>query len=484
MEKSSNSELISEILSPQFINDFIEYWEKIISIIRPKGKSIISWKKWENTSKKVLTKFTEFFYEKWRHLEIISSIEAYTEKFSSFIYYFRGNHILIPKQLILYEACKSSRTLLLGLKKNPSNEEFKKVLLTLCGDLNVRLRKSDLRILQKILQPRFSKSLDRFPKLKELAYGTRQDTRTVSSSLSYLIQHHILNSIYLVNMARIGYQTTLIFHKQKQSEQSRDIKPYIILSIPLTTHGYFSTVIQYSYWDTASYNKLMKFFDSEDKIKISFIFRGWNFGGLTQNPEKRWQLRPPLLEEGGNWTTQLLLGDTGIEFNLNPHYDPYPLSFREGRLLDLVHKHSTMTEEALAKQLQISRAYITEDFKKLLRNHIISRYPIFGNLGLGSRVYFCIRGLTTSKKGGLKNILEHLKFFPYIEVFYNLEEGTLIGHVNIPLLWTNVFIFRLTNLPQLYPGCSYYYYIGPEVYAPWTFDILATYDWHNCPQGR
>ena len=188
------------------------------------------------------------------------------------------------------------------------------------------------------------------------------------------------------------------------------------------------------------------------------------------------------MEEGGNWTKRLILGETGVKFNLDPQYDPYPLSAREGRLLDLVHKVSMMTENELAKELQISRSYITEDFKKLLRKHIIFRYPIFANIGLGSRVYLCIRGLTTSRAGGLKNIIEHLMFFPYVEVFYNLEEGTLIGSVNIPLFWTNKFIFRLTNLPELYPGCSYYYYIGPEVYHPWASDILGTFDWDNHPQ--
>ena len=188
-----------------------------------------------------------------------------------------------------------------------------------------------------------------------------------------------------------------------------------------------------------------------------------------------------MLEEGSNWSTQLILGEIGVKFNLDPHYDPFPLSPREERLLDLVQKHSTMTEETLAKQLQITRSFITEDMKKLLRNRIIFRYPIFANLGLGSRIYFCIRGLTPLRAGGLKNILEHLKFFPYVEVFYNLEEGTLIGNVNIPLFWTNAFIFRLTTLPELYPGCSYYYYIGSDIYDPWAFDILGTFNWNNLP---
>jgi len=479
MKESHQSRLISEKLSPQFIKDFIDYWEKIEEILRLEGKNLVSWREWNEIAKKMLPNLTKPFYEKWKRLKIISLVEQYTEKFSSFVFYFRGGSILIPRQLIIYRTSRPSHNLLKDIKNNPSIEEFEKVMFTLCADLNVKLRKSDFKVLQKLSQPRFSKSLTRFPKLKELAYGIRKDIRTVSSSLNYLIQHQVLSTIYLVDIARIGYQTMLIFHNRKKPEMSKDIQPYISLSFPVTTQGGFSTVLQYPYRNTASYDKLMNFFDSEDRIQMNFLFCGWNFGGLTRKSEKRWILLPPLLEESGKWSTQLILGETGLEFNLDPLYDPYPLSYRQGRLLDLVHKHSTMTEDMLAKELQLSRTYITEDFKNLLRNHIILRYPIFSNLGLTSKVYFCIRGLTTLNHGGLKNIIEHLKFFPYVKVFYNLEEGTLIGKVNIPALWINAFIFRLTSLPELYPKCSYYYYIGPEVYDPWAFDILGTFDWDN-----
>ena len=128
--------------------------------------------------------------------------------FSSIILHFKGASILLPKQIILYETTKPSNTLLSNLRENPSNECLERILITLCGDLNIRLMKTDLQIIQKLAQPRFSKSLDRYPKLKELAYGIRRDGRTVSSRLDYLFQHHILSLIYLVDMARVGYQTS------------------------------------------------------------------------------------------------------------------------------------------------------------------------------------------------------------------------------------------------------------------------------------
>lgn len=477
MEEEQQSELISDRQSFKFILDFIDYWESVKVIIKPDGKSVILWRKWKEISQKIMGELTRPFYEKWKHLETVYLIDYYSKEYSSFVYDLKGDKILIPKQLILYETCKSSDSLLSSLKKNPSINEFDRVLRSLFVDLNIPLRKSDFQLIKKMSQPNFSKSLDRFPKLKELAYRTRQDVRTVSSSFAYLTQHEVLSLIYLVDMARIGYETMLLVHQE--SEIGKEILPYVALSFPLTTQGNFSTLIQYSYRDTSSYSNLMEFFKTEDRTQMSFHYRGWNFGGFTKNPDKRWKLKPPLLEEGGSWSTQLILGETGVESNLNPHYDPYQLSYREGRLLGLVHKHSTMEEETLEKQLQISRSYISEDWKKLLRNGIIFRYPIFRNIGLGSWVYFCIRGLESSESGGIRNIVEHLKFFPYSEMYYNLEVGTVTGSVNIPLSWSNSFIFRLTTLPEVYPECSYFYYIGPKVIDPWAFDILGTFDWHN-----
>ncbi len=476
MEEEQQSELINEKENIKFILDFIGYWKSVKTFIKPDGKSVISWRKWKEISRKMVDELTRPFFEKWKHLETVYLIEEYYVEHSSFVFSLRGNQLLFPYQLILFEAWKSSDSLISSLKKNPSTRVFEKVLNSLFVDLNVRLRKSDYQIIRKLAQPGFSKSLDRFPKLKELAYGTRQDVRTVSNSLKYLFQHNVLSLIYLVDMARIGYQTELIFHKK--SKILTNLEPYIAHSFPLTTHGGFSTVIQYPYRDTSAYLNLIEFFDSEDKVQMHFFYRGWNFGGFTQNPDERWKLKPPLLEVGGNWNTQLIVGEIGIEFNLNPLYNSYPLSYREGRLLGLVHKHSAMAEENLVKQLQVSRSYIAEDWKKLLRNSIIFRYPVFSNIGLGSKVHFCIR-INSSKTGGIRNILEHLKFFPYVEMIYNLEEGIVVGKVKIPLSWTNDFIYRLSDLRDNYQEYSYYYYIGPDVYAPWAFDILGTFDWHN-----
>lgn len=479
--RKNSLELINLNMPLLFINDFIEYWENIKAIVRKEGNSAISWKKLIKIAQNVLETLTQPIYDKWKDLERLSWIEAYIETFSSIILHFKGASILLPRQLILYEAMKPRNTLLFSLKENPSNEQLERILFSLCGDLNIKLIKSDLQILQKLVQSRFSKSLDRYPKLKELAYGIRRDVRTVSNRLDYLFQHQILSPIYLVDMARIGYQTILIFHNKARSEISKKIQPYIVMSFPLSAHDGFSTILQYPFRDIESYKRIKGIFSQKEEYIINGQYCGWNFSGLTQNPNERWKLLPPILQDGGNWSTRLLIGDTGVEFNLDPYYEPFPLTYRQGRLLGLIHKLSAMEEEFLAKQLKISRAYITKDANELLRNRIIFRFPIFFNLGFGSWIHFVINKLARDSQGGLMNVLEHLKFFPYVNVFYNLDAGTLVGRIRMPPSWTNRFIYSLTSLPQTYPDCSYSYYIGPESYCPWAFDILGTFDWDNYP---
>jgi hypothetical protein len=423
-EGEINSDLISLKVPFSFINDFIEYWEKLTEIVRPKGKSPLIWKKWTQIAQNILKNATLPFYDKWKHLDSLLWIEAYIKAFSSITLHFKGGYILLPRKIIHYESVKPQNTLLSSLREDPSDKGLERILISLCGDLDIRLMKTDLQILQKLGQPRFSKSLDRYPKLKELAYGIRRDVRTVSNRMEYLRQQDILSLIYLVDMARVGYQTLLVFHDKNRSILPKRIQSFIVMFSPITGTDSFSTILQYPFRDTNIYEELIGFFNSENKVILKDQYHGWNFSGLVQNPKERWKLLPPILQDGGNWSKRLIIGETGVEFNLDPYYDPFPLTYRQGQLLAIIHKRATMEEEYLAKELGVGRAYVSADAKELLRNHIIFRFPIFFNLGFGTWIYFCIRGLNSNHSGGLTNILEHLKFFPYVNVFYNIDVGT------------------------------------------------------------
>ncbi|MFX0052250.1 MAG: hypothetical protein ACFFAJ_04065 [Candidatus Hodarchaeota archaeon] len=474
MKKESLTELISLDKQKTFIEAFINYWEIVKSHINFKKRKL-NWQKWPQIAKNLLYSITKPFYDNWVHTGMLSWNEAYIREFSSITLQYRGDLVLIPKQLIYYESCKPENTLLLSLKNNQTKINLERILVLLFEDTNLRLRKTDFNLLKNLAQPRFSRSLDRFPKNKELAARLHCDIRTISRSYSYLFQHQMLSLIYLVDLARIGYQTILIHHNQDHRHIPDSVKPYIESNIPTSTEEDFVAILKFPYRNTQIYLELMEHLDSDRKILLKTQYRGWNLAGLTQNPTDRWKLKPPLMEDAESWNKNLIVGETGVEFNLDPSFDNYVLSNRESHLLALVHKHSTMTEEYLSKQLKISRSYILEDWKNLLRNKLIFRFPIFRNIGLGSQIYFCLSGFESLQRE-LTNIIDHLRFFPYSNMMYNLKSGILVGRMNLPPSWLNDFIYQLASLPDFYPNCSYFYYIGPKAYWPWGFDILNTFD--------
>jgi hypothetical protein len=468
-------------LKVNFILDFIDYWEKVRSIIWRGDNKKVSWKIWDSLTKSMFASLTEPFYSKWKHLGILSWVDGYVQTFSSIYLNLKGAGILIPRQLLLYESYKPNHNFIQTLRESPTPDDFVRVLYALVEDLNIRLKKSDYKVIQKLANPRFSKSLDRFPKIKELAYTTRQAIKTVASSMNYLVTHHILTIQYLVDLGRIGYQTKLFIYYQDDSEDIQNIQRYFSLRFPLTSDNLMVAVVQYPYRDTGALRKIENKLNPVQRIILAKKCKGWNMQGLTTNPEDRWQLRPPILEGGVNWDKQLVLNSPTIELNLDPLFDPYPLALIEARLLGIVHSLSTMEEDPLTKQLNISRSHLRKIWKKLLRGKIIFRFPIFSNLGLGSWIYFLVRDISADN---LEKLVQHLRFFPYIDLYYDFSNGTLIGEVLISPLWTHLFLSRLTALPKVFPSCTYQYYIGPEAYCPWGFDILNTYDWGNVPRKK
>ncbi|MHA1227724.1 MAG: hypothetical protein ACTSPV_13335 [Candidatus Hodarchaeales archaeon] len=465
----------SNSITKEFIFDFVRYWEEVLQIIKPKGVKFVNWTEWDKIVKEPpLFGLTEGFCQRWKNTGIVSWFEPYIKTYGSFVLHFRGGLVLLPRQFILLESFQSSELLREGLKSNPTQDEFIRIIDALFDDLNVRLKPNDLKILQKISTPIFSKSLDKFPKIKELAYWMRKDPRTISSRLQYVMTVGVLSHIYLVDMARIGYNTIQIKHETPKKEIPKSVFAYLLLHSPLKD-GTFQSVIQIPYTDTQKITEIKRIFQPKSWKNLHLQFRGWNFSGLTTDPSKRWILRPPLLQRGGSWKTKIILPRTGIEFNLDPYFEPYPISIREARILSIVSNMSSMKVDYIAEVLSISRQYVTESWKQLLRRKIIFRFPVFNNIGLGSWIYFTMDNI--GSKDNLENIICHLKFFPYLNLYYSPDEGFLTGLTNIPLNWTHSFIYRLNSLVDTYDKIKTSFYLGPDAYFKWGSDIQNTFNW-------
>jgi hypothetical protein len=466
----------SDIEQEFFIKDFLKFWDHIRSSICSNKKKYTLWRNWGELAETMFHDITLPFYNRWKHTGYLEHIEAYIKNFNSLLLNVNGIMILIPKRMIFFEAMERNSKLFDMLKENPTLKQFTKSLLTISKGLNVPIRKSDTKIIQKLANPRFSKSLDRFPKMAELAYSTRSDVRTVTSRLNFLIDSHILSIIYTINMAKIGYQTISFLHNVKLKDIPSDLQEYIMFNFPTPTLQSYITLLQYPYSNSTLMLEIKEAFNisySDCKV-LSKQYRGWNFGGLTNNKAGRWKLRPPLLNPGGNWKQDLILGKTGSISNLDPLFDPYELSKEDARLLGYIQLYSTMDDASLEKQLNRSRKTIVADWKRLLQNEIIQKFPIFSNLGLGSRIYFFISNLSSSN---LRLVNQHFKFFPYTHVFFDEHEGLIIGCVNVPSKWTHTFLYQLSSLVEEFPNSITNYYIGPEKISRWGINLMKTFHW-------
>jgi hypothetical protein len=466
----------SDIEQELFIKDFLIFWDHIRSFIDSNEKKYTLWRNWGKLAEKMYLDTTLPFYNRWKHTGYLKYIEAYIRNFNSLLLNVNGIMILIPKRMIFFEAMERNSKLFEMLKEKPTLKQLTKSLLTISKGLNVPIRKSDTKIIQKLANPRFSKSLDRFPKMAELAYSTRSDVRTVTSRLNFLIESHILSIIYTINMAKIGYQTISFLHNKNLKDIPSDLQEYIMFNFPASTLQSNITLVQYPYSNSTIMLEIKEAFKiSSSDCKVLFKqYRGWNFGGLTNNPADRWKLRPPLLNPGGNWKQDLILGKTGSTSSLDPFFDPYELSKEDAKLLGYIQLYSTMDDASLEKQLNRSRKTIVADWKRLLQNEVIQRFPIFSNLGLGSWIYFFISNLSPSS---LRLINQHFKFFPYTHVFFDEQEGGIIGCVMIPSKWTHTFLYQLSSLAEEFPESKTNYYIGPEKLTRWGINLMKTFHW-------
>jgi hypothetical protein len=476
MSLENLQESISLKEEEEFIKDFLNLWGTIRLMMESVEHKYKTWRNWGNLAEKIFQDTTLPFYEKWKHIDHIRYVESYATSYFSILFHMDGMSILIPRKLILHEANITEGEVFEMLQTKPTLSQFRKVISHLTKDYNFPLRKTDVKILQKLSNPRFSKSLDKFPKMRELAYGTRQDVRTVSSRLDFLIESEILSIFYSVDMAKIGYQTAIFLHDTKLPDISVEIRDYVFYDFPSPSLQKFVAVVQYPYTDSEIISNLESSFKtSSGAFTIAAKqFRNWNLAGLTPKPEERWKLRPPLLQPGGSWLRDLIVGNIGFEYNLDPEYDYYQLSLQEAELLGYISQYSTMDDISLEKQLKRSRKSINVDWRNLLRNKIINRFPTFYNIGLGSWVYFYISKIPSNR---FRSLLQHFKFFPFTNIFYNEKKGTMTGLVIIPLEWTSLLLYSFASMYSELPGVDISYYIGPDVLVRWSTNIQKTFDW-------
>ncbi|MHA2073276.1 MAG: hypothetical protein ACW97X_01510 [Candidatus Hodarchaeales archaeon] len=467
----------------EYFHDFIQIWEKFKQLIDPTERSHTNWKRWQKICRENIQSVTKPFYEKWKHTNLLSW-GFHIKKYASLTLKVTGGYLLIPYQFLLYESHYPGNDSLEALKHEPTDFGYEKAIFNIYRDLNIELKEVEFNILHKIANPRFTKSLDKFPTVKELTYGLRyKDERTINRGLNFLIWNSILSLIYLIDLSKIGYETDVVFHKKSFREIPPEILAHITMSFPINTDGEYISIIQYPNNNISKLERIESSLESTGNTNLIIQQRGWNLEGLTKKRINRWQLRPPALA-GRGLLGKIIPAPASVVYNLDTYLDPYHLNSLEARLLGVIHGMSTMSENTLVSKLGVGREYITQAWRGLLQHQIITRFPIFSNIGLGGWVNFAIKGKKEKHEEIVTNFLRHLQFFPYRNVFSNNAQCLLVGSVVLPPKWVRIFLYRLAELPHYYDDLKYFYYIGPDKYEPWGLDIINTYDWGRVDKAK
>ncbi|MHA2239518.1 MAG: hypothetical protein ACXAB2_14315, partial [Candidatus Hodarchaeales archaeon] len=322
-------------IETNFIYAFIRFWEEFKHFLNSIECSSISWEDRHRICEDNLHTVTREFYEKWKHTKLLHW-GLYIEKFSSFTLKVKGGFIILPYKILLFESFYPGNDSLDNLKKEPTEYGYEKAIFNITRDLNIELKKTEFRLIRKIANPQFVKSLDKFPTVKELTYSLRyKDERTINKGLQFLFWNSILSIIYLIDLPKIGYATDVIFHQKKLREIPPEVLVYMVTSFPLNNGKECISVIQYPNTCISKLEEIESILEASGNMSLAEQQRGWNLEGLTRKRLDRWQLRPPALA-GRGLTSKIIPALTSVEYNLEAYFDSYQLNLLEARLLGII----------------------------------------------------------------------------------------------------------------------------------------------------
>jgi hypothetical protein len=176
---------------------------------------------------------------------------------------------------------------------------------------------------------------------------------------------------------------------------------------------------------------------------------------------------------------QIISEGNGIEYNLFNDMSAQKITRTQARMLDLV-QNGTAPNKHLSMTLGITPKYVKDFFDYFFSKNLITRFPIFSNIGLNSKVWITLIGSQNNTNENLiQNIVEHLKLFLFCCLFYNErsldQKGRLMltGILWIPESWFIDFYSVWVHLID--EGFIPKININQGV-IKWGLDVADTYD--------
>ncbi|MFX0183061.1 MAG: hypothetical protein ACFE95_08275 [Candidatus Hodarchaeota archaeon] len=434
-------------LGQTFIREFIQYYTHL------KNYKIICVKEVVSISKKVHEKLTKPFYEKWSQLYFIRWNPGYAKHFYSFVMLCGGTKILLPHRLLVYEVIQPENKILEQLKAAKTLDKFFDVLNGLLRHLNLPLLKNDVKIIKTFMNPFLQKKVRSTPTNRQLAEILKISENTVSRRLNLLYQKTIISHIYRVNMAKLGYQTVAIITDTINNPSK--FEPYCLASIPIDLCQNIGRIhiFQVPFTKQHLWRQIRNQLNPKKSIMLTKSYIGYNLIGLSLNEKQRWNVLPPILL-AKDWSENLVSEEKGIEHNLFNDMTTLNISKTQAEMLNVI-QSGIMTNVDLSNFLGVTQKYIKQFFDYFFDMKLIKRFTILSHIGLDLNVFLILQGAQSANNSKLlKNVANHLKFFPFSFLMYNeicLEPGVellLVGLLRMPSSWITDFSDTWMKLAQ------------------------------------
>ncbi|MFW9854733.1 MAG: hypothetical protein ACFFFG_06715 [Candidatus Thorarchaeota archaeon] len=473
----SREDLSSEIEYDLFFKDLVDYLE-IIKRFIPKDANEIN-----KICEKLYKDYTKPFYGKWADLNLISWNSEYNQNYRSFMLEYLSTKILLPHRFLIYLNLQPETDIIDQLKKARSPNSFFFTLNKIQRVLNLPLLRNDVRIITTLTNQLIKDKIPVFPSNRQLARLIRCSENTISRRINYLANRAMFTQKYRVDLAKLGYNSFAIIHKDKFENLPPSFKPFCLADIPIDWGKKVAKIkiFQIPFTNKILLSSIREFYRPVYEIALTKSFLGWNLSGLKPSTADRWKIYPPIFI-GEQWSDIVLSEDSGIEQNLFNDLTALKISKVQAKMLDLLQVEA-IANKHISKTLGITPKYVQEYFELFMETELITRFLQIGHMGLDSKVWITLIGSEGNNDYNLlNNIVEHLKFFPFSWLFYNeskMDTDTrplLAGLLWFPSSWFVDFYGVWIQLID-------HGYI-PKVnmrqgVIKWNIEISKTYDFSN-----
>ncbi|NHJ32795.1 MAG: Lrp/AsnC family transcriptional regulator, partial [Asgard group archaeon] len=385
----------------------------------------------------LLEQYTRPFYRKWRFLTNLHWHSGKAKRYSSFLLTYSGFNFLLPYNFLVYNALNPNNRIIDQLKSSPDVEVFFFVLSKVFRENNFDLLENDLKIIKFLFNPFVQKEIPFIPTNRQIAQSIGCSENTISRRIDQLYKNSIISHYFQVEMAKLGFYTSLIIHPDTNEVHQSKFQSFCLIDYPIDWGEVKAKlkIFQIHRSNKTICDEIKRKFNPLYEVTLTKNTIGWNLNGLIPKADLRWKKRPPVLKHG-RWDDHQFSGQYGIEKNLLPDFTSVKISQTQVKMLDII-QNGTTSNYQLSKTLNVGQKYIKRFYEDFFAKKLIHRFILLKNIGLESKVWVTLLGPRSNKNVGfLKNVVEHLKSFPFSFIFYNDNNLDFNGRLLLTgLIW-------------------------------------------------